>query len=290
MSIIIDENTRVLVQGITGNQGSFHTARMKEYGTNVVAGVTPGKGGSNVAGVPVYDSVDEAVRASGATAAIIFVPAPFAKDAVLEEMDAGLNPIVVITEGIPVHDSMTFVKLAEEKDIIIVGPNTPGIISAGKCKMGIMPNHIFKPGNVGIVSRSGTLTYEIAASITNSGLGQSTCLGVGGDPVTGMDFVKVLKLFARDDSTKAVVLIGEIGGTAEERAAKYAKKYKKPVVAFIAGRTAPKGKRMGHAGAIIGAVGSAEDKIAALTKANIKVAETPAGVAELVKNAIGGQG
>ena len=285
MAILVNKNTKAMVWGITGRQGVFHTKLMLEYGSNIVAGVTPGKGGSVIEGVPVYDSAQEALEEHDANASIIFVPAPFAKDAALEAIEAGMNPVVIITEGIPVHDEMIIVKVGKEKGTRIIGPNTPGIITPDECKLGIMPGHVFKRGSVGLVSRSGTLTYEIAANLTNSGLGQSTCLGMGGDPVVGLDFVETLEIFREDDETKSVVMIGEIGGDAEERAAGYVSDtgFDKPVVAFIAGKTAPPGKRMGHAGAIIsGSSGTAEAKIKALEDASVKVASRPSEVARLL--------
>jgi len=287
MAILVGRNTRVLVQGITGTQGMFHTKLMLEYGTKITAGVTPGKGGTNVHGVPVYDTVSEAVDAHRIDASIVFVPAPFAKDATLEEIDSGLNPIVVITEGIPVRDTMEFLAVAREKKTVLIGPNTPGIITAGECKLGIMPAHVFSKGKVGLVSRSGTLTYEIAAGLTKSGLGETTCVGIGGDPIVGLTFIDLLEMFKSDEDTKAVALIGEIGGNAEEQAADYIKRtsYPKPVAAYVAGRTAPPGKRMGHAGAIIsGRSGTAESKIKALQDAGVHVAEKPTDVAQLLTN------
>lgn len=285
MGIIIGKNTRAIVWGITGTQGSFHTKLMLEYGTKIVAGVTPGKGGTTVHGVPVYDSGEEAQKEHNANAAIIFVPAPFAADAVLEALENGIKTVVVITEHIPIRDAINIMARAKQLNATIIGPNTPGIITPGESKLGIMPSHIFKPGNVGIVSRSGTLTYEIAAGLTARNLGQSTCLGVGGDPITGLNFIDVLEMFERDEQTKAIVLIGEIGGNLEELTADYVAKtkYPKPIVAYIAGRSAPPGKRMGHAGAIImGKAGTAETKIEALKKAGIKVAEKPNDVAKLI--------
>lgn len=283
MSIIVDEKTRAIVQGITGSQGRFHTERMLKYGTKIVAGVTPGKGGSEVFGVPVFDTVAEAVKL-GANASVIFVPAPFAADAILEAVDAGIKVVVCITEGIPVHDELRAYLRVKEAGAILIGPNCPGIISPGKCHLGIMPTHVFAQGNVGIVSRSGTLTYQIAQNLTNLGLGQSTVLGIGGDRIVGLSFVEVLEMFEEDKETDAVVLIGEIGGRDEERAAEFIKKeMSKPVVAYVAGITAPPGKRMGHAGAIIeGGVGSAESKIKALSEAGAKVGKTPKEVAEIV--------
>ncbi|ESQ23013.1 MAG: succinyl-CoA synthetase, alpha subunit [uncultured Acidilobus sp. MG] len=290
MGILVDENTRVIVQGITGKEGSFHTKLMLQYGTKVVAGVTPGKGGSTVEGLPVYDTMAEAVKEHPeANTSIIFVPAKFASDAVYEAVDSGMKVIVVITEHIPVHDAMEFVNYAKRKGSVIIGPNCPGIITPGKTKIGIMPGHVFTPGPVGIMSRSGTLTYEIGYFLTKAGLGQSTVIGVGGDPVTGLTFPEVIEMFERDPQTKAVVMIGEIGGDAEERVARMVKegRIKKPVVAFVAGRTAPEGKRMGHAGAIIMlGTGAYKDKVAALEDAGIRVARTPYEVPKLVKEAL----
>jgi succinyl-CoA synthetase alpha subunit len=290
MGILVDENTRVIVQGITGKEGSFHTKLMLQYGTKVVAGVTPGKGGSTVEGMPVYDTMAEAVKEHPeANTSIIFVPAKFASDAVYEAVDSGMKVIVVITEHIPVHDAMEFVNYAKRKGSVIIGPNCPGIITPGKTKIGIMPGHVFTPGPVGIMSRSGTLTYEIGYFLTKAGLGQSTVIGVGGDPVTGLTFPEVIEMFERDPQTKAVVMIGEIGGDAEERVARMVKegRIKKPVVAFVAGRTAPEGKRMGHAGAIIMlGTGAYKDKVAALEDAGIRVARTPYEVPKLVKEAL----
>ena len=285
MGIIIDENTRAIVQGITGTQGRFHTKLMLEYGTKIVAGVTPGKGGTQVHGIPVYDTVEEAQEKHSANASIIFVPAPFAAEAALESLENGIKTLVIITEHIPIKDSIEVMNYAKQVNATIIGPNTPGIITPGKSKLGIMPAHIFKSGNIGMVSRSGTLTYEIAASLTKKNLGQSTCLGLGGDPITGLNFIDVLKMFENDPQTKAVVLIGEIGGNLEELTAEFIvkEKYPKPVVAFIAGRSAPPGKRMGHAGAIVmGKAGTAESKIEALRKAGVKVAEKPNDVAKLL--------
>ncbi len=285
MGILVDKDSKIIVQGITGYQGTFHTKEMREYGTNVVAGVTPGKGGREVHGVPVYDTIAEACEEHDATASICFVPSQFAKDALLEALDHHLDPITVITEHIPVHDTMKAVKLAQKKNIHIVGPNTPGIITVGECKLGIMPSSVFNKGNIGIISRSGTLTYEIAANISDAGLGQSTCIGLGGDPITGLNFIELLELFEKDDDTDAVVMIGEIGGRSEEDAAEYIKEsISKPIVAYIAGRTAPPGKRMGHAGAIIsGSTGTAESKINALEDAHVDVAKFPYEVPDLLK-------
>lgn len=283
--MLIDENTKVIVQGITGTQGQFHTKTMLDYGTKVVAGVTPGKKGQTVHDVPVYDTVKEARAETKATASIIFVPAPFVMDAVLESIGSALNPIVVITEHVPVHDSIKFIQLAVSKSISIIGPNTPGMMAPEKCKLGIMPSHIFKAGNIGVASRSGTLTYEIVADLTRNGFGQSTVVGLGGDPVVGFNFIDALTRYDKEKDTKAVVLIGEIGGNAEELAAEYIKEnIKTPVVAYVAGKTAPKGKRMGHAGAVIsGRTGTVESKIEAFEKAKVPVAETPDGVAEILK-------
>lgn len=287
MAIIIDSSTKVVVQGITGGQGKFHTARIKEYGTNIVAGVTPGKAGETVEGVPVYDSFDEIPEPP--TASIIFVPAPFAKDAALEAIEFGLNPVVVITEHIPVHDSLEMVHQARKKDIVVVGPNTPGIITPGQCKMGVMPSHVFSAGNIGLISRSGTLTYEIVDDLTKAGLGQSTAVGLGGDPIVGLSFIDLLQKFESDPDTKGIVMIGEIGGSAEEAAAEYIQdNIKKPVVAYIAGRAAPKGKTMGHAGAIItGSSGTADSKIQALEDAGVAVATRPIDIPKLMKERLG---
>ncbi len=285
MGVFVDKTTKAIVQGITGSQGSFHTRLMLEYGTKIVAGMTPGKGGSSLHGVPVYDSVQEAKDASRADASIIFVPAPFAGDAAFEALDAGLKTIVIITEHIPVRDAVQVMYRAEKEGAVIIGPNTPGILTVGECKLGIMPAHVFKQGVVGLASRSGTLTYEIAAGLSVRGLGQSTCIGLGGDPIVGLSFIDVLKEFERDEQTKAVALIGEIGGNFEELAAEFiaTEDYSKPVVAFVAGRTAPPGKRMGHAGAIImGSSGTAASKMEAFRKAGVLVAEKPGDVARLL--------
>ncbi len=285
MAIIVGGETRLLVQGITGYQGAFHTQLMLEAGTRVVAGVTPGKGGSRVHEVPVFETVDEAVRATGANACVIFVPARFARDAALEAVQSRLDPVVIITEGMPVHDAIEVVAYARGHGIRVLGPNGPGVTTPGQCRVGIMPTHLFKPGAVGIVSRSGTLTYEIVAGLTRAGLGQSTAVGLGGDPVVGTSFVETLELFNADPETHAIVLIGEIGGNAEEDAARYiARHVKKPVAAYIAGRTAPPGKRMGHAGAVIsGTEGTAEHKVTALEAAGVAVAPLVSGVPALVK-------
>ncbi len=285
MGIIVNKNTHAIVQGITGTQGTFHTKLMLEYGTKIVAGVTPGKGGNRIHGIPVYDTVEAALEKHPANASIIFVPAPFAAEAALEALENGIETIIVITEHIPIKEAVNVMAYAKQVKATIIGPNTPGIITPKECKLGIMPAHIFKPGGIGIVSRSGTLTYEIAASLTKSNLGQSTCLGLGGDPITGLNFIDILRTFEKDPETKAVVLIGEIGGNLEELTAEYIAKqrYPKPVVAFIAGRSAPPGKRMGHAGAIImGKAGTAETKIEALRSAGVKVAEKPSDVARLL--------
>jgi len=290
VAVLLDENARVIVQGITGREGSFHTKLMLEYGTKIVAGVTPGKGGQQVHGVPVYDTMAEAVAEHPeANTSIIFVPARFAPDAVYEAVDAGMKLVVVITEHIPVHETMKFVNYAKSKGTIIIGPNCPGIISPGKAKVGIMPGHIFTPGPVGIVSRSGTLTYEIGYALTKQGIGQSTVIGIGGDPIIGLSFTEAMEYFEKDPETKALVLVGEIGGDMEERAAQMIKegKFTKPVVAFIAGRTAPPGKRMGHAGAIIMmGTGTYEGKVKALQEAGVKVARTPFDIPDLIKEVL----
>jgi succinyl-CoA synthetase alpha subunit len=287
MGIIVNGKTRAIVQGITGAQGSFHTKLILEYGTKIVAGVTPGKGGAWVHGVPVYDTVEEAMAKHSPNASIVFVPAPSAADAVLEAVDGGIRTVVVITEHIPISDSVELMVHAADAGATVIGPNTPGIITPRECKLGIMPAHIFTSGGVGVASRSGTLTYEIAANLTKHSIGQSTCLGIGGDPVTGLNFIDVLRLFREDPHTKAVVLIGEIGGNAEELAAKYIAEeaYPKPVVAYVAGRSAPPEKRMGHAGAIVmGVAGTAENKIKAFEDAGVKVADKPSDVATLLAN------
>jgi len=285
MGIFVSKKTKAIVQGITGAQGSFHTPLMIDYGTQIVAGVTPGKGRTNVHGVPVYDTVEEAVTAHGADASISFVPAPSAADAAFEALDAGLKIIVIITEHIPIRDAVQVMYRARQKGAVIVGPNTPGILTVDECKLGIMPAHVFKRGVVGLASRSGTLTYEIATGLSMHGLGQSTCIGLGGDPIVGLSFIDVLKEFERDEQTEAVALIGEIGGNFEELAAEFiaTKGYSKPIVAFVAGRSAPPGKRMGHAGAIImGKTGTAASKIEAFKKADVPVAEKPSDVAKLL--------
>ncbi len=289
MSILIDADTRVLVQGITGREGSFHTREMLAYGADVVAGVTPGKGGQRVEGVPVFDHVEVVLENMDVDASVIFVPAPHAMDAVLEAADAEIPLITCVTEGIPLWEMLRAVCYLQDKPVRLVGPNCPGAITPGVTKVGIMPGHIHLPGNVGVVSRSGTLTYEIVWSLTRADLGQSTCVGIGGDPVVGTSFVDILGLFEEDSQTEAVVLIGEIGGQAEQRAAEFVQaEMSKPVVAFIAGRTAPAGQRMGHAGAIIsGEGGRAEQKIAALRAAGALVAEQPAQVSEFLYEAMG---
>jgi succinyl-CoA synthetase alpha subunit len=288
LSILIDEKTRLLVQGITGGEGSFHTQRCIEYGTKVVAGVTPGKGGSEILGVPVFNTVEAAVKETGANASMIFVPAAFAADTILEAVDAGIPLVVCITEGIPVSDMVVVHNYLKVNQARLIGPNCPGVISPGKCKVGIMAGEIHLPGNVGVVSRSGTLTYEAVAQLTSLGIGQSSCVGIGGDPLPGSTFVDILKLFQKDKDTKAVVIIGEIGGITEQEAAKFIKeKMTKPVVAFVAGATAPPGRRMGHAGAIIsGSSGKAQDKIAALATAGAIIAHSPAEIGITVKKAL----
>ncbi len=287
MAVLVKKDTRVLVQGITGGQGTFHTEAMLKYGTKIVAGSTPGKGGQEIHGIPVYDSVFEAKEENDVTASVIFVPAPFAADAALEAIAADLDPVVVITEHVPVQDEIRMIYAAKRKGTAIIGPNTPGIITPGaKQKLGIMPGHVFSAGEVGLMSRSGTLTYEIAAGMTNAKIGISTAIGLGGDPCVGLTTIEAVKLFETDKDTKALVLVGEIGGDAEERASVYIKEnYDLPVVGFIAGRTAPKGKRMGHAGAIVsGSSGTAAAKIEALNKAGVQVAEKPSDVARILKD------
>ncbi len=288
MSILLDKKTRVLVQGITGSEGSFHTRQMLEYGTNIVAGVTPGKGGQKFedTDIPIFNTLTEAVRETKANASAIFVPPAFAADAILEGANAGIKLIVCITEGIPVKDMISVYHTLKSKDVFLIGPNCPGIISPGKAKIGIMPGFIHKKGKVGVVSRSGTLTYEAVKQLTDLGIGQSTCVGIGGDPIIGLRFIDIIKLFNDDPETEAIVMIGEIGGSAEEEAAAYIKKFvKKPVVGFIAGRTAPPGRRMGHAGAIIsGGKGTAAEKMEAMKKAGIYVVESPAEIGITVKH------
>ena len=282
MSILINKDSRVVVQGITGKTGLFHTRQCREYGTNIVAGVTPGKGGIHVDGIPVFDSMEEALRIAKANVSMIFVPPPGAADAILEAAAAGLELAVCITEGIPVRDMVPVKAVIQQSKMRLVGPNCPGVITPGECKIGIMPGHIHKPGKIGVVSRSGTLTYEAVKQLTDVGLGQSTCVGIGGDPIIGMNFVDVLKLFNDDPNTEGVFMIGEIGGSAEEEAARFVKEQMtKPVAAYIAGVTAPPGKRMGHAGAIIsGGKGTATEKVAVLRECGISVADSPAEMAE----------
>ncbi|HIH01104.1 TPA: succinate--CoA ligase subunit alpha [Thermoplasmata archaeon] len=285
MAVIVDADTRVIVQGITGYQGTYHSKAMIEFGTKVVGGVTPGKGGQEVHGLPVFETVVEAVEETGAIASCVFVPAPFTKSAVLEAVDAGVKTIVAVTEHVPVHDAIEFVAVARARGVTLIGPNCPGLAAPGIAKIGILPNKIFKAGETGVVSRSGTLTYEIVNAMTESGLGQSTCVGIGGDRVPGTGFVDVLRLFEEDDETKSIVMVGEIGGTAEEEAAEFITQHvTKPVVAYIAGRTAPPGKRMGHAGAIIArGRGTAESKIKTLEAAGVKVAALPTDVPGLLR-------
>jgi succinyl-CoA synthetase alpha subunit len=285
MSIFVDEKNKVIVQGATGHQGVFHIGEMKNFGTKVVAGVTPGKEGEEVQGVPIFNSVKKAVEQTGANTSLVLVPARFAKDAVFEALDAEIKTVVVITENIPFHDAMDFVHYAKYKDAVLIGPNCPGIASPGKTKIGILPGSIFSEGDVGVASRSGTLTYEIVNSLKEKGIGQSTCVGLGGDPIIGTNFIEALNAFEKDKDTKAIVLVGEIGGTAEEDAAEYITQHiSKPVFAFIAGRTAPPGKRMGHAGAIIArGKGTAASKIKAFEKADVKIAKFPTDIAGLIE-------
>jgi len=288
VAIIIDENTRLIVQGITGNQGRFHTTQMLAYGTQVVGGVSPGKGGQEVEGVPVYDSAFAAVEAQNANASVLFIPSPFAKDAAFEAISAGIKVLVIVTEHIPVHDEMEIVEYARRNGTTIVGPNTFGIVSSGKCKIGIPPNQFFIEGPIGVVARSGTLTYEIVGNLTANGMGQSTVVGLGGDRVVGLSFVDVLEKFEHDPQTKAVVLVGEIGGNAEEMASLFIKDMTKPVVAYIAGKSAPPGKRMGHAGAIIErGKGTFNAKVEALQAAGARIATLPFEVPDLLREVIG---
>ena len=294
MSVLVGKNTRLVVQGMSGSAGAFHAKQMVEYGTNVVAGVVPGKGGTKVEGlekVPMFDTVAESVEKAGANTSVIYVPPPFAADSIMEAAAAGIKVIVAITEGIPARDmiKVKYVLDRDYKDVVLIGPNCPGVITPGECKVGIMPGYIHKPGGVGVVSRSGTLTYEVVGQLTKLGLGQSTAIGIGGDPVKGTDFIDALAWFAQDPGTTSIFMIGEIGGDSEERAAQFIKEnVKKPVAAFIGGQTAPPGKRMGHAGAIIsGGKGAAADKIAALKAANIAVAPTPAEMGTTLAKAVG---
>ena len=289
MSILVNKHTRVLTQGITGATGQFHTKACKDYGTQMVGGVTPGKGGTSYEGIPIFDTVERAVTETGANATVIYVPPPFAADAILEAADAGIPLIICITEGVPVRDMVRVKRYLAGRSSQLLGPNCPGTITPGECKIGIMPGHIHRPGTIGVVSRSGTLTYEAVDQLTRLGLGQSTCVGIGGDPVHGFEFVDVLEMFNQDAGTEAVVMIGEIGGSAEEEAAAWIEaRMKKPVVGFIAGQTAPPGKRMGHAGAIIsGGKGTAKEKIEAMKKAGIRMASSPATIGRTVQEALG---
>ena len=289
MSILVDSATRVLTQGITGATGRFHTRACKEYGARMVAGVTPGKGGGSFEDIPVFDSVEEAVRETGANASVIYVPPAFAADAVMEAADAGVPLVVCITEGVPVQDMMRVKRYLKDRGTMLVGPNCPGVITPGECKIGIMPGHIHRRGRIGVVSRSGTLTYEAVDQLTRLGMGQSTCVGIGGDPIRGLDFIDVLRAFEEDPETEAVVLIGEIGGNAEQDAAAWIRsRMKKPVVGFIVGRTAPSGRRMGHAGAIIaGGRGTAAEKAEALREAGVHVAPSPADIGRTMKETLG---
>jgi succinyl-CoA synthetase alpha subunit len=289
MSILINKDTKVIVQGITGRDGAFHTSKMKDYGTNIVGGISPGKGGSDVGGIPVFNTVEEAVTATGADTSVIFVPAPFAADAILEASFAGVELVICITEGVPVQDMIKVTPILKQNGTKLIGANCPGLITPGECLIGILPSMIFTPGNIGFISRSGTLTYEVVNMLTEAGLGQTTCVGIGGDPVSGLYFKDLLEMFENDPATDAVVLIGEIGGDAEENAAQYIKDHmKKPVVAFIAGQSAPPGKRMGHAGAIISSgAGTAEEKIKAFAAAGVPVAKEPGEIPGLVKQKLG---
>ena len=289
MSVLVNKNTKVICQGITGEQGAFHTGQMVAYGTKMVGGVTPGKGGTDVNGIPVFNTVGEAKKKTKADASVIYVPAAFAADAIMEAIDAGIGLVICITEGIPVVDMIKVKKFMQGKPSRLVGPNCPGVITPDECKIGIMPGHIHKKGSIGVVSRSGTLTYEAVDQLTRLGLGQSTCVGIGGDPINGTNFIDVLDMFEKDPETSAMIMIGEIGGSAEEEAAEFIKKnVKKPVVAYIAGVTAPKGKRMGHAGAIIaGGKGTADEKYAALESAGIKTTRSPAELGKTVMELAG---
>ena len=291
MSILVDKNTRVLTQGITGATGQLHTRACKEYGTKMVGGVVPGKGGTDFEGIPIFDTVEQARKATGCNATVIYVPPAFAADAMLEAVAAGIELVICITEGVPVLDMVKVKAYMAGTKSRLIGPNCPGIITPGECKIGIMPGYIHKPGDIGVVSRSGTLTYEAVYQLTQLGIGQSSCIGIGGDPIVGTTHIDALKLFNEDPKTRAVIMIGEIGGTAEEEAAEYIKQhFKKPVVAFIAGQTAPKGRRMGHAGAIIsGGRGTAADKIAALKAAGITVAQSPADLGSTMKSVLEGK-
>jgi succinyl-CoA synthetase alpha subunit len=291
MSILVDKNTRVLTQGITGATGQLHTRACKEYGTKMVGGVVPGKGGTDFEGIPIFDTVEQARKATGCNATVIYVPPAFAADAMLEAVAAGIELVICITEGVPVLDMVKVKAYMAGTKSRLIGPNCPGIITPGECKIGIMPGYIHKPGDIGVVSRSGTLTYEAVYQLTQLGIGQSSCIGIGGDPIVGTTHIDALKLFNEDPKTRAVIMIGEIGGTAEEEAAEYIKQhFKKPVVAFIAGQTAPKGRRMGHAGAIIsGGRGTAADKIAALKAAGITVAQSPADLGSTMKAVLEGK-
>ncbi len=291
MSILVDRTTRVFVQGITGSEGSFHTRQMIEYGTRVVGGSTPGKGGQTFEGLPVFNTVAQGVAETGADASVVFVPAPFAADAIMEAADAGMATVACISEGIPVADMVRVREyLRDHRGTRLIGPNCPGVITPGECKIGIMPGSIFQAGDVGVVSRSGTLTYEAVWQLTEGGLGQSTCIGIGGDPIIGTSFLEAFKLFRDDEGTRAVVMIGEIGGTAEEEAARFVQRhFDRPVIGFIAGRTAPPGRRMGHAGAIVsGGEGTAEDKMKAMEAAGIRVCRSPAEIGETVHEALAG--
>ena len=289
MSVLVDKNTRLIVQGITGKEGTFHTLQIIDYGTNIVGGVTPGKGGTTHEGVPVFNTVAEAVRETGANASVVYVPPAFAADAIMEAASAGIPLVVAITEGIPVADMVAVREYLRDKTTRMIGPNCPGIISPGKCKIGIMPGHIHKEGRIGVVSRSGTLTYEAVGQLSAAGLGQSTAIGIGGDPIIGTTHTDALRLFQADDETDAIIMIGEIGGTAEEDAAEFAKQnVTKPIVAFIAGQTAPPGRRMGHAGAIIsGGKGTAAEKMKALEEAGIRVVQSPADIGKAIQEVLG---